>query len=88
MATEGTLERVNKDLQSPVTVHRFRPNIVISGPEAFGEVFFYIPVYSKLVSHCTTEFSKDCLLLKVSRFWVFMGNNFFAILGQTLVSSS
>ena len=42
MATEGTLERVNKDLKSPVTVDRFRPNIVISGPEAFGEVFLYI----------------------------------------------
>lgn len=40
MATEGTLERVNKDLKSPVTIDRFRPNIVISGPEAFGEVFF------------------------------------------------
>lgn len=40
MATEGTLERVNKDLKSPVTFDRFRPNIVISGPEAFEEVFF------------------------------------------------
>lgn len=40
MATDGTLERVNKDLKSPVTIDRFRPNIVISGPEAFGEVFF------------------------------------------------
>ena len=40
MATEGTLERVNNDLKSPVTIDRFRPNIVISGPEAFGEVFF------------------------------------------------
>ena len=47
MATEGTLERVNKDLKSPVAIDRFRPNIVISGPEAFGEVFFYI--YSKFV---------------------------------------
>ena len=40
MATEGTLERVNNDLKSPVTIDRFRPNIVISGPAAFGEVFF------------------------------------------------
>lgn len=37
MATEGTLERVNNDLKSPVTIDRFRPNIVISGPAAFGE---------------------------------------------------
>ena len=81
MATEGTLERVNKDLQSPVTVHRFRPNIVISGPEAFGEVFFYVPVYSKLVTVTVQQNFLDCLLLKISRFWVFMGNNFFCDIG-------
>lgn len=37
IASEATLKRVNEELQSPITMHRFRPNIVISGPEAFGE---------------------------------------------------
>lgn len=55
MATEGTLERVNKDLKSPVAIDRFRPNIVISGPEAFGEVFFiYTQNLSK--SQCNKTF--------------------------------
>ena len=38
IATEASLVALNKELQSPVSMDRFRPNIVIGGTEPFDEV--------------------------------------------------
>ena len=38
IATEASLAAVNEELQSPVTMQRFRPNVVVSGLKAFEEV--------------------------------------------------
>ena len=35
---EDSLAAVNKELPSPVTMERFRPNVVVSGMKAFEEV--------------------------------------------------
>ena len=37
---EDCLSAVNKELPSPVTMERFRPNVVVSGMKAFEEVSF------------------------------------------------
>lgn len=37
IATEASLAAVNEELQSPVTMQRFRPNVVVSGLKAFEE---------------------------------------------------
>lgn len=37
VATEGSLEALNARLQQPVPMERFRPNVVVSGAEAFEE---------------------------------------------------
>ena len=38
IASDASLDALNKELPRPVTMTRFRPNIVVSGPEAFEEV--------------------------------------------------
>ena len=38
IASDASLDALNKELPWPVTMTRFRPNIVVSGPEAFEEV--------------------------------------------------
>lgn len=38
IATEASLEAVNTELSSPVTMERFRPNVVVEGMKAFDEV--------------------------------------------------
>lgn len=37
LATVESLERLNRELPAPVDMRRFRPNIVVSGAEAFAE---------------------------------------------------
>ena len=38
IANEASLVAVNEELPSPVTMERFRPNVVVSGMKAFEEV--------------------------------------------------
>ena len=40
IATEQSLVALNEELPSPVTMERFRPNVVVDGLEAFDEVSF------------------------------------------------
>src|SRR5581483_4009742 len=37
LASSASLDSLNKQLESPVPIHRFRPNIVISGAPPFAE---------------------------------------------------
>ena len=43
IASEASLEAVNEKLSSPVTMERFRPNVVVSGLAGFEEVSFCHP---------------------------------------------
>lgn len=38
VATEESLEALNKELDSPVDMRRFRPNIIVKGTKTFDEV--------------------------------------------------
>ena len=38
VASEASLKAVNEALSSPVTMERFRPNVVVSGSGPFEEV--------------------------------------------------
>lgn len=40
ITTEASLEALNKELSLPVSMDRFRPNIVVGGTEPFEEVCF------------------------------------------------
>lgn len=48
IATEASLEAVNTELSSPVTMERFRPNVVVEGMKAFDEVSMSI---HSVISH-------------------------------------
>lgn len=43
IANEASLVAVNEQLPSPVTMERFRPNVVVSGLAGFEEVSFCHP---------------------------------------------
>ena len=43
IASEASLAAVNEELPSPVTMERFRPNVVVSGLARFEEVSFCHP---------------------------------------------
>ena len=43
IASESSLAAVNEELPSPVTMERFRPNVVVSGLAGFKEVSFCHP---------------------------------------------
>ena len=43
ITSEASLAAVNEELQSPVTMERFRPNVVVSGLAGFEEVSFCHP---------------------------------------------
>ena len=43
IASEASLAAVNEELPSPVTMERFRPNVVVSGLAGFEEVSFCHP---------------------------------------------
>ena len=43
IASEASLAAVNEELPSPVTMERFRPNVVISGLAGFEEASFCHP---------------------------------------------
>ena len=43
IANEASLAAVNEELPSPVTMERFRPNVVVSGLAGFEEVNFCHP---------------------------------------------
>ena len=48
IATEESLAAVNKELQSPVAMKRFRPNVVVTGGlKAFEEVSCSLIIGSK-----------------------------------------
>ena len=40
IASEASLAAVNEELPSPVTMERFRPNVVVCGSAGFEEVSF------------------------------------------------
>ena len=42
IANEASLVAVNEELPSPVTMERFRPNIVVDGMKAYDEVSIMI----------------------------------------------
>ena len=46
IANEASLLAVNDELPSPVTMERFRPNVVVTGLGGFEEVI-YNPLYVK-----------------------------------------
>ena len=40
ITTDASLDALNGELPKPISMARFRPNIIISGPKAFEEVYF------------------------------------------------
>lgn len=45
IANEASLVAVNEELPSPVSMERFRPNVVVTGLEQYGEVSVYYQMF-------------------------------------------
>ena len=55
IANEAPLVAVNEELPSPVTMERFRPNVVVDGMKAYDEVSISARSFSILLY-------KNCLI--------------------------
>ena len=63
--TEASLAALNKELQTPVPMKRFRPNVVVSGLGAFEEMVI-IRFRVQFVIYCRSEFFKELKFLNLS----------------------
>ena len=52
ITNEASLDALNEELPMPVSMTRFRPNIVVRGLKAWEEVFYFLSMYILLGSSC------------------------------------
>jgi len=52
ITNEASLDALNQELPMPVSMTRFRPNIVVRGLKAWEEVFYFLSTYILLGSSC------------------------------------